>query len=65
MPRIREYATLHCEDTANGPFLHRLEADLHRVRNVRGLPEELERAMLANLGRAEGFDEDIEGEVAL
>jgi antitoxin PrlF len=53
------------EDPAIGAFLGLLEADIRKGRNVQALPEELARAMLANVGRAENLDEEIEGEVAL
>lgn len=65
MPRICEHAALAHEDPAIGTFLRRLETDLHWGRNVRALPEELARAMLAKLGHAEDFYEEIEGEVSL
>ena len=53
------------EDPAIGAFLGLLEADICEGRSVRGLPEELAQAMLANVGKAENLDEEIEGEVAL
>lgn len=52
-------------DPAIGAFLGLLEADIREGRSVRALPEELAEAMLANVGKAEDVDEDIEGEVAL
>jgi antitoxin PrlF len=70
--RIRELAApavistaLERENLAIGTFLLQLEADLRGSGRVRALPDELARAMLANLGHAEDFDEEIEGEVAL
>jgi antitoxin PrlF len=62
---MRKYATLDHDDKAIGRSLRRLAADLDRGRNVRALPEDLARVMLANLGRAEDFDDEIEGEVSL
>jgi antitoxin PrlF len=53
------------EDPAIGAFLGLLEADIGEGRSVRGLPEDLARAMLENVGKAEDLDEEIEGEVAL
>ena len=53
------------EDPAIGAFLGLLEADICEGRSVRGLPEELAQAMLANVGKAEDLDEEIEGKVAL
>jgi antitoxin PrlF len=53
------------EDPAIGAFLGLLEADICAGRSVRALPEELARAMLENVGKAEDLDEEIEGEVAL
>lgn len=65
MPRNREPDALDHDDPVIGTFLRRLETDLLGGRKVRALPERLARAMLASLGRAEDFDEEIEGEVAL
>jgi antitoxin PrlF len=53
------------EDPAVGAFLGLLEADIREGRSVQGLPEDLARAMLANVGKAENLDEEIKGEVAL
>lgn len=53
------------EDPAIGAFLALLEADIRGGRNVRALPDELARAMLANVGQAQDLDEEIEGEVEL
>lgn len=58
-------AEVEHEDPAIGAFLNLLEADICEGRSVRVLPEELARAMLANVGKAENLDEEIEGEVAL
>jgi antitoxin PrlF len=53
------------EDPAIGAFLGLLEADICEARNVQTLPDELARAMLENVGKAEKLDEEIKGEVAL
>jgi len=53
------------EDSAIGAFLDLLEADIRAGRHLQPLPEDLARAMLANIGHAVNLDEDIEGEVAL
>lgn len=53
------------EDPAIGAFLGLLEADIKAGRNVRSLPEDLARSMLANAGHRVNLDEDIEGEVEL
>lgn len=53
------------EDPAIGAFLELLEADIRDGKNVRTLPEELARVMLASVGQANDLDEAIEGEVAL
>lgn len=53
------------EDPAIGAFLGLLEADIRAGRQVRSLPEDLARAMLANARHAVNLDEDIQGEVAL
>ncbi len=53
------------EDPAIGAFLGLLEADIRAGRNLQPLPEDLARAMLANIGHAVNLDEDIEGEVEL
>lgn len=65
MPKIRECGMRYHEETAIDGFLRRLDADWQRGRHVRRLPEELAQVMLANLGRAEDFDEEIEGKVLL
>jgi antitoxin PrlF len=51
--------------SAIGAFLGLLEEDWHGGGRIRALPDELARAMLANLSHAEDFDEEIESEVAL
>lgn len=53
------------DDPAIGAFLEVLEADIRQGKHVGSLPEELGRAMLANLEHSVDLDEDIEGEVAL
>jgi antitoxin PrlF len=53
------------EDPAIGAFLGLLEADIRAGRHIQALPEDLARAMLANVGQAQTLDENIEGEVAL
>lgn len=47
-----------------GAFLDRLEADIRAGHHIQLLPEELGRAMLANIGHMVNLDKDIEGEVA-
>ena len=53
------------EDPAMGAILGRLAEDMQAGRHIRGLPDELARAMLAQVGRDDGLGEEIEGEVAL
>jgi antitoxin PrlF len=53
------------EDPAIGAFLGLLEADIRTGRHLQSVPEDLARAMLANIGRAANLEEDIEGDVAL
>ena len=53
------------EDPAIGAFLGVLEQDIREGRHMGNLPEDLARAMLANLEHPIGQHEDIEGEVAL
>jgi antitoxin PrlF len=53
------------EDPAIGAFLNLLEADIREGRNVRALPKELARAMVANVRHPRDVDEEIEGEVVL
>ena len=45
-------------------FLSLLATDIQAGQHIQSLPEDLARAMLANVGRAVNLDEDIEGEVA-
>ncbi len=52
-------------DPAIGAFLQLLEADIRAGQHVASLPDDLARAMLANVGRTVNLDEDIEGDVAL
>lgn len=72
MPKIRELAApvvictaFEREDLEIEALLGRLDADLRRGGRIRALPDQLARAMPDNLGHAEGFGEEIEGEVAL
>jgi antitoxin PrlF len=65
MTNVREYAKVKHEEAASDRFLRRLDTDLERGQHVRGLPEELARAMLDNLTEVEDLDEDIQGKVAL
>jgi antitoxin PrlF len=53
------------EDPAIGSFLSLLEADIRAGRHIQALPDDLARAMLANVGHVVNFDEEIDGEVAL
>ena len=53
------------EDPAIGAFLGVLEQDIREGRHMGNLPEDLARAMLANLEHPTDQHEDIEGEVAL
>lgn len=53
------------EDPAIGAFLGLLEANVRAGRHLRGLPDALARAMLANAGHEVDLGDDIEGEVAL
>lgn len=64
-PRTREYIMNVEDNTTIGLFLRRLETDLAQRRNVRDLPEDLTRAILAHVNHSEDFDADIEGVVAL
>jgi antitoxin PrlF len=72
MPKVRELAApvaictaFERENLEIEAFLGLLDADLRRGGRIRALPDELVRAMIDNLSHAEGFDEEIEGEVAL
>lgn len=53
------------EDPAIAAFLGLLAQDIQAGRHVRGLPDDLARAMLAQVGRDIGLGEEIEGEVSL
>ena len=53
------------EDPAIGAFLGVLEQDIRLGKHVGNLPDDLARAMLANLDHPVDHHEDIEGEVAL
>jgi antitoxin PrlF len=69
MPSFRHLAALNSTGNYDGPaigvFLGFLESDIREGRKVRALPEELTRAMLANVGYAEDLGDAINGEVAL
>lgn len=65
MSKIHQYSMRYQEKMAIDRFLHRLAADLDRGRHVRGLPDELARAMLDNLSHVDDWYENIQGEVAL
>jgi antitoxin PrlF len=59
---------LHAPSTARtrlGIHLGLLEEDLRQARRVRELPNDLARAILANLRHAANLEEEIEGAVAL
>lgn len=51
------------QDPAIGAFLTLLAQDIEAGRNIRALPEDLARTMLAEAGH--GPDEEIDGDVAL
>jgi antitoxin PrlF len=53
------------EDPAILAFLALLARDIQSGRNVRGLPDDLARAMLEQLGPAVSLDEEIEGDVVI
>ncbi|MDR2240007.1 MAG: type II toxin-antitoxin system PrlF family antitoxin [Zoogloeaceae bacterium] len=53
------------EDPAIGAFLNLLARDIEAGRNIRGLPENLARAMLEHAGDAANPREDIDGDVTL
>lgn len=53
------------EDPAIVAFLGLLARDIKAGRNVRGLPKDLARAMLEQVGHRVKLDEEIDGEVAL
>lgn len=53
------------EDPAIGAFLDLLAKDIQEGRHVQGLPDDLARAMLAQVGSGVRVDEEIEGDVVL
>lgn len=53
------------EDPAIGAFLSILARDIEAGRNVRGLPEDLARAMLEHTGHGASLGDEIDGDVAL
>ncbi|HBP5384263.1 type II toxin-antitoxin system PrlF family antitoxin [Pseudomonas aeruginosa] len=53
------------EDPAIGAFLSLLARDIEAGRNVKGLPEDLARAMLEHAGHGVNLGEEIDGEVEL
>jgi antitoxin PrlF len=53
------------QDEAIGAFLALIESDIRAGRHVRSLPDELARAMVANVRHEVNLDEEIEGDVAL
>jgi len=53
------------EDPAIGAFLSLLARDIEAGRNVRGLPEDLARAMLEHAGHGANLGDEIDGDVAL
>lgn len=61
---VTRAATEH-EDPAVAAFLGLLETDIRDGRHVRGIPEELARAMLENAKHGSDLDEPIEGDVDL
>jgi antitoxin PrlF len=52
-------------DPAIQAFLGLLAQDIQAGRNVRGLPEDLARAMLEQLESAASLDEEIDGDVVI
>lgn len=52
-------------DPAIGTFLDVLEQDIRQGKHVGTLPDDLARAMLANLAHPADLYDDIEGEVAI
>ena len=52
-------------DPAIGSYLDVLEQDIRQGKHVGTLPDDLARAMLANLAHPVDLDEDIEGDVTL
>lgn len=53
------------EDPVIGAFLNLLTRDIEAGRNVRGLPEDLARAMLKHANVDVDLDEEINGDVEL
>ena len=53
------------EDPVIGAFLNLLARDIEAGRNVRGLPEDLARAMLKHANVDVDLDEEINGDVEL
>lgn len=53
------------EDPAIGAFLDLLAKDIQEGRHVQGLPDDLARAMLAQVDSGVRVDEEIEGDVVL
>lgn len=53
------------EDPAIGAFLKLLERDLQAGRHLRGLPDELAQAMLAQAGHEHALDDDFDQDVAI
>lgn len=53
------------EDPAIQAFLALLAADMESGRNVRGLPDDLARAMLEQLEPTISLDEEIDGDVVI
>jgi len=58
-------AEVEHEDPAIGAFLDLLARDIEAGRNVRALPEDLARSMLAHAGRHADLDEDFDEDVDL
>lgn len=53
------------EDPAIGAFLHLIEQDIRAGRHVGSLPDDIARALLAEVKTPVNLDDDIEGDVAL
>lgn len=53
------------EDPAIGAFLGMLAHDIESGRHIHGLPEDLARAMLDQVGHGVMLNEEIDGEVTL
>ncbi len=65
MPAIHEVATLTRKGQITLPKPIQQALGIEAGRNVRGLPEDLARSMLAQAGHGATLDEDIDGDVAL